>query len=157
MNILENIAGDICKIIFPINDEVFFGNSNSSVALCTLSSMKLLKEISKSSIMSKIAIAGRLLSENKGIDSLISYVISHKNLNTLIVCGKDTDGHRPGHSLVNLHKNGIDNNGKIIGSSSPKPFLQLTRSQVETFQSQVQLINKICETSLSKIKTLITA
>lgn len=59
MNIIEDVAGEICKIILPIN-EVFFGNSTSSVAICTLSSIKLLKEISNSSIMSQIALVGRL-------------------------------------------------------------------------------------------------
>ncbi|MGI0041770.1 MAG: tetrahydromethanopterin S-methyltransferase subunit A [Nitrosopumilaceae archaeon] len=150
---LGNIAGEICKTLFPINDKVFFGNPNSSIAVCTLSSMKLFKEIADSSLMSKIAVVGRLLSENKGIDSLVKYVISNKNIKTIFICGKDTSGHKPGHSLLNLYKNGIDDDGRIIDSSSPDPILTLTQSQIDEFQRQVKFVNKIGETSISQIKS----
>lgn len=149
---LGNIAGEICKVLFPIDEEIFFGNPNSSVALCTLSSLKLLKEIADSTLISKIAVVGRLLSENKGIDALVNYVISNKNIKTIFICGKDTSGHRSGHSLLNLYKNGVDSDGRIIGSSSSDPVLTLTQSQIDKFQKQVQLVDKIGETSISEIK-----
>ena len=155
MNFIENIAGEICRSIFPIKEEVFFGEPNSSLAVCTLSSMKLLNDIANSSVMSRLAVAGRILSENRGIDSLVSYVISNKNIKTIIICGKDTSGHRPGHSLLNLHKNGIDNEGRIIGSSSPNPVLTITKSNIAEFQKQVKLVDQIGETSLSKIELTI--
>lgn len=157
MNIVENIAGEICKIVLPIKEEIFFGNSKSSVAVCTLSSIKLLKEISNSSIITQIALAGRLLSENKGIDSLVKHVISKNNIKAILICGKDTIGHRSGHSLLKLHENGIDSNGRIIGSSSPDPVLTITKSQTQTFQKQITLINKINETNISKIKNSINS
>lgn len=157
MNILENIAGEICKLVFPINEEIFLGNSQSSLAICTLSSLKLLKEISGSSLMSKVAIAGRLLSENKGIDSLVRNVISKKNIETILVCGKDTLGHKPGSSLLKLYENGIDNNGRIVGSTSPDPVLTITKSDVRNFQKQISIINKIGETNISKIKLLVNS
>lgn len=157
MNIVENIAGEICKIVLPIKEEIFFGNSKSSVAVCTLSSIKLLKEISNSSIITQIALAGRLLSENKGIDSLVKHVISKNNIKTILICGKDTIGHRSGHSLLKLHENGIDSNGRIIGSSSPDPVLTITKSQTQTFQKQITLINKINETDISEIKNSINS
>ena len=157
MNLIENLAGELCKIILPINEEVFFGNSRSSLAVCTLSSMKLLKEIVNSDMMSKIVLVGRLFSENKGIDSLVRYVISNKTLETILLCGKDTPGHKPGHSLLNLYKNGIDNEGRIIGSCSPDPVLTITKSEVLKFQKQVKLVNEIGETNISKIKLSIDA
>ena len=152
---LGNIAGIICKALFPINEEVFFGNSNSSIAVCTLSSMKLLKEIANSSLMSKIVVVGRLFSENKGIDSLVKYVISNKNIKTILICGKDTSGHIPARSLLNLYKNGVDNDGRIIDSSSPDPVLTLTQSQIDEFQRQVKIVNKIGETSISELNLLV--
>ena len=152
---LGNIAGEICKVLFPIDEEIFFGNPNSSVTVCTLSSLKLLKEIADSTLISKIAVVGRLLSENKGIDALVNYVISNKNIKTIFICGKDTSGHRSGHWLLNLYKNGVDSDGRIIGSSSPDPVLTLTKSQIDKFQKQVQLVDKIGETSISEIKLLI--
>jgi tetrahydromethanopterin S-methyltransferase subunit A len=157
MNLIENLAGEICKIILPINEEVYFGNPKSSIAVCTLSSIELLKEISNSELMSKIALVGRLFSENKGIDSLVRYVIANKNLETILLCGNDTPGHKPGHSVVNLYNNGIDNDGRIIGSSSPEPKLTLTKLDIFKFQNQVKLIDEIGETNFSKINLLIDA
>ncbi len=153
MNTVANIAGKICRILFPINDELFFGNSRSSLVVCTLSSMKLLREIADSNLISEIAVVGRLLSENKGIDLLVRYVISNKNIKTIFICGIDAAGHRPGHSLVNLYKNGMDGDGKIIGSSSPEPVVTLTKSQITDFQKQVKLINEIGETNISKVRS----
>lgn len=155
MNLIGNIAGEICKIILPINEEIFFGDSESELAVCTLSSMQLLKEISSSALMTKISVVGRLLSENKGIDSLVRYVISNKTLKIIIICGEDTIGHRPGHSLLNLYRNGIEHDGRIIGSSSPDPIVTLTYEEVSKFQNQVKLIDEIGETNTSKIKSLI--
>jgi tetrahydromethanopterin S-methyltransferase subunit A len=157
MNIIEDIVGQICKIILPINEDVFFGNSTSSIAICTLSSIKLLKEISNSSLMSQIALVGRLLSENKGIDSLVKHVISKKNIKTILICGKDTTGHKSGHSLLKLYENGVDSNGRIIGSSSPNPVLTITKSEIQNFQKQIIIINKTGEIDFSEIKRSINS
>lgn len=157
MNIIENIFGEVCKIVLPINEEIFFGNSKSQIAICTLSSIKLLKEISNSSLMSEIALVGRLFSENKGIDSLIKHITSKKNIKIILICGKDTMGHRSGHSLLKVYENGIDSNGRIIGSSSPDPVLTITKSEIQIFQNQITIINKIGETDISKIKYLVNS
>ena len=155
MNLVEEIAGELCKILLPIEEKIFFGNPKSSIAVCTLSSMRLLRKIANSSLMSEIAIAGRLLSENKGIDSLVRYVISNTKISMLILCGKDTVGHRPGHSLLCLYENGIDENGKIIGSRSPQPIVSLTKQEVSRFQKQVKIIDKIAEDRIYNLKTVI--
>ena len=150
MNTLENAIGKLCKVILPINEEVFFGNQKSTTAICTLSSISLLKEISKSDMMKKIALAGRLLSENKGIDSLVRYVIAN-NIDTIIVCGKDVTGHKAGHSLLALYKNGIDDDSRIIDSHSPDPVLTVTKNEITTFCNKVKLLDMIGETSMEKI------
>lgn len=152
---LEDIAGEICKAILPIHEEVFFGNPASRVAICTLSSMNLLKEIARSELLSEVVVAGRLLSENKGIDAIISFVVKNPTLDTLILCGKEVSGHRAGHSLVSLYKYGVDENDRIINSTSPDPVLISTRSQIQKFQKQITLIDKIGETDLQEIRQLI--
>ncbi len=151
MNTLSDIAGEICKIIFPIHEEIFLGNNESTIAVCTLSSMELLKEISNSDLMKKIAISGRLLSENKGIDELVRNIIKNPNLQTLIVCGKEVSGHKTGHALVSLYKYGIDDNSRIINSHSPSPFLTVSKQDVEKFQRQITLVDRIGETRLDRI------
>lgn len=155
MNLIKNIAGELCKIILPINEEIFLGDSKSSMAICTLSSMKLLKEISNSNLISQIAVVGRLLTENKGIDSLIKYVISKKNIKIILVCGKDTAGHRSGHSLLKLCENGVDSTGRIINSFSPEPFLSTPKFEIEKFREQITIIDEVGETNIHKIKALI--
>ena len=151
MNPIGEMVGELCKILLPIEDRVYFGNSESGVAVCTLSSMKLLGQIVNSTLMDKISIAGRLLSENKGIDLLVRHVISNEKIRIIILCGKDTIGHRPGHSLLCLHQNGIDWDGKIIGSQSPDPIVSLTDGEVERFQNQVRIIDKIGEDDISNL------
>ena len=67
MNAIGEAIGEICKVILPINEEFYLGNPDSKTAICTLSNIDLLKNIANSEILNKISIAGRLLSENKGI------------------------------------------------------------------------------------------
>lgn len=152
MNSLENMIGEICRVILPIHEEFFLGNNDSTIAICTLSSINLLKNIANSDILNHISIAGRLFSENKGIDSIVKFVNQNKNVKTIIVCGIEVWGHKAGHSLFQLHDNGIDKYGKIIGSSSPKPFLTVAPNEVNYFQKKITLVNMINETNLEKIK-----
>jgi len=151
MNVIEEIAGEICKILLPVEDKLYFGNSNSNLVICTLSSMKLLKEISNSSLMNKVYVVGRLLSENKGIDLLVRHIISNEQIDTLILCGEDTVGHRPGHSILCLYRNGLDQDGIIIGSDSPNPIVTLTNQEVLKFQKQIKIINETGELEISNL------
>lgn len=155
MNSLENVIGELCKIILPIPEELYIGNTDSSVAICTLSSMELLKKISNSELLNHIYIVGRLLSENKGIDSIIKYVNQNKKIKTIIVCGKEVLGHKTGHSLFELHKNGIDNHGRIINSTSPNPILTVTKSEIKYFQNEINLVNMINEVNFDTIKQFV--
>lgn len=151
MNVIEEIAGEICRFLLPIEDRLYFGNPASNLAICTLSSIKLLKDITNSSLIDKVNVAGRLLTENKGIDLLVRHIISNKKIQTMILCGKDSAGHRPGHSVLCLHQNGLDKNGVIIGSSSPNPILTLNNEEVLRFQEQVSIIDNIGESEISKL------
>jgi len=155
MNSLENVIGELCKVILPIPEESYLGNTDSSIAICTLSSIDLLKKISNSEILNHISIAGRLLSENKGIDYIIKYVNQNKKIKTIIVCGKEVWGHKAGHSLFELHKNGIDAYGRIINSTSPNPFLTVNKSEISYFQNKIYLVNMINETNFDIIKKFV--
>jgi tetrahydromethanopterin S-methyltransferase subunit A len=155
MNRLENVIGELCKVILPIPEESYIGNTDSSIAICTLSSIELLKKISNSELLNHISIAGRLLSENKGIDSIIKYINQNKKIKTIIICGKEVWGHRAGHSLIELHKNGIDNYGRIINSISPNPILTVTKSEINYFQNEIKLVNIINETNFDTIKKFV--
>ena len=155
MNKLGTTIGKICEALLPIPEEFYIGNYNSSICICTLSSIKLLKEIKNSKIIDNIAVVGRLFTENKGIDSIIKYVNQNKKIKTIIVCGKDVWGHKSGHSLFELHKNGIDNNNRIINSTSPDPFLTVSKFEIKYFQKQITLVNLINETNIELINNKI--
>ena len=151
MNALDEVIGDLCKIILPIPEESYRGNLNSSIAICTLSSIDLLKKLANPQILNHTSIIGRLLSENKGIDSIIKHVNENRKINTIIVCGKEVWGHKAGHSLFQLHRNGVDKNNKIIDSVSPDPYLTVSNSQIRYFQNNVSLVNLINETNAETI------
>ena len=155
MNKLGITIGKICEALLPIPEEFYIGNYNSSICICTLSSIKLLKEIKNSKIIDNIAVVGRLFTENKGIDSIIKYVNQNKKIKIIIVCGKDVWGHKSGHSLFELHKNGIDNNNRIINSTSPDPFLTVSKFEIKYFQKQITLVNLINETNIELINNKI--
>lgn len=152
---MENCIGEICKYLLPIKHEYFVGKG-SRIAICTLSSIRLLTEISNDTkLMNNLAIVGRLLSENKGIDDIINYCIVHKELEHLILCGKDSRGHRAGDSLIALSKNGMTKEGMIIKSKSPRPQLLSSYQEVEIFRDRVTVHNLIEETDLNRIRSYV--
>ena len=151
MNKVSETIGKICKIFLPVPEEFYVGNLNSSVCICTLSSIKLLKEIKNSRLIDNVVIAGRLFTENKGIDSIIKYVNQNKKIKTIVVCGKEVWGHKSGHSLFQLHKYGIDHDNKIINSTSPDPFLTVSELEIKYFQKEISLLNLIGETNIESI------
>lgn len=152
---MENCIGEICKYLLPIKHEHFVGKG-SRIAICTLSSIRLLTEISNDTkLMNNLAIVGRLLSENKGIDDIINYCIVHKELEHLVICGKDSRGHRAGDSLIALSKNGMTKEGIIIESKSPRPQLRSSYQEVEIFRERITVHNLIEETDLNHIRSCV--
>jgi tetrahydromethanopterin S-methyltransferase subunit A len=139
---LENAAGLLCKGLLPIKHDYYMG-AGKAVAVCTLSSIDLLQTIGKSDLISRILIAGRLLSENKGIEAIISFAGKHPDLKRIIVCGKEVKGHRAGQALLALANNGIDSSGRIIGAKGPHPIVTLTFRDVDIFRRQVEFIDMI--------------
>jgi tetrahydromethanopterin S-methyltransferase subunit A len=153
---LEDGAGKLCKVLLPIKQEYYLG-SGKLTAICTLSSFDLLGMISRSYLMDKVLIAGRLLSENKGIDAIISFTVNHPELNRIILCGKEVKGHRAGQALLSLARNGVDTSGRIIGATGPNPILTRSAKDVEIFRRQVQIIDLIWTVDIDKIAMLLVA
>lgn len=154
---IDDAAGRICEAVLPIRHEYYLGRGDR-VAICTLASIDLLEEISKSEIiMDRVAIAGRLLSENRGIDAMVKFTLEHPKLAHIIVCGKDVRGHRAGQALLSLYKNGIDSTtGRIIGATGPYPALKSTAQQVDKFRRQVvAMVDMIGTDDIAKIAELV--
>lgn len=143
---LKNVAGRLCEILIPVKLGYFIGEGKS-IAICTLSSLGLLRTISNiDDIMGRILIIGRLLSENKGIDKLIQFTLNEPELRHLIICGKEVKGHQSGQAVISLHRNGMDDVGRIIGAVSPYPFLISSQEAIKSFRTQITIHNLIaCE------------
>jgi tetrahydromethanopterin S-methyltransferase subunit A len=156
MKRIENGAGKLCKALLPIKQEYYLG-AGKAVALCTLSSIDLLETISRSSLMNKVLIAGRLLSENKGIEAMIAFTVKHPELKRILVCGKEIKGHKAGQALLALASNGVDSSGRIIGAAGPNPIVTLCAQDVDLFRRQVQIIDLIGTVDIGKIAQVLIA
>ncbi len=157
VNIIAELAGKICEVLLPIKHDMFFGSEQSNVAVCTLSSLDLLEQISKSDLMNSIALVARLFSENKGIEKMINYVLEHTNIKYIILCGKDTKGHLPGQALLTLYRNGIDGNGRILGALGKDPVLQdVSKHNVDTFRNIVNIIDLVGVADIDEISNKVS-
>lgn len=149
---LDEAAGKICEAVLPIKHEYYIGGGKE-LAICTLSSIYLLEKISKSDIMGRVAVAGRLLSENKGIDAMIRFTLEHPDLRRIIVCGKEVKGHKAGQALLALARNGIDKDGRIIGALGPYPILKSPERDVNAFRRQAEISDMIGIIDMEKLVT----
>jgi tetrahydromethanopterin S-methyltransferase subunit A len=154
--LFDDAVGKICEALIPLKHEYYIGKGKS-IAICTLSSMDLLKEISNSvDVMNRILLVGRLLSENEGIDTIIKFVLDHTELHHIIICGKEVKGHQAGQALISLYKNGMNNDGRIIGAKGPYPLLRSSQKDIEEFRKQIIRVSDLREIDdIKKIKNSI--
>ena len=153
---LDNIAGKICEAALPIRKEYVVGRG-TSVAICTLSSIELLERISQMpAVMDRIAVVGRLLSENRGIDVIMKFAIDHPSLERILLCGMEVRGHLAGQALLSVAKNGIDETGKIIGAIGPYPKLRSSPKEIARFRDRIKIVDYIGLTDADKVADLIT-
>ncbi|MCL7411364.1 MAG: tetrahydromethanopterin S-methyltransferase subunit A [Methanosarcinaceae archaeon] len=102
------------------------------------------------------AIWGTCKTENLGAEKIIANVISNSNIRYILICGGESRGHLAGQTLLALHKNGIDEQGRIIGSDGAIPFIEnITKDAIKRFQSQVKFIGHIGLTDLNEIRQIV--
>jgi len=131
----------------PVRGDYRVGDAAGSVAVVTLAS-RIFPEGS--------AICGPCKTENLGIEKIVANVISNCNIRFIIICGAESRGHLPGDTILALHKNGIDEQGRIIGSRGAIPFIQnLPREAILRFQDQVQIIDRTGLDDIAQIEELI--
>lgn len=119
----------------PLRGDYAVGDPESRVAVATLASVMRIENA---------AISGTCKTENLGIEKIVANIISNSNIRFLLICGAESKGHLPGNTLKALHKNGLDEKGRIIGSKGAIPFIQnLASEAVKRFQAQIQLIDMI--------------
>ncbi len=102
------------------------------------------------------AIFGPCKTENLGVEKVVANLISNSNLRFLLVCGEESKGHLPGDSIIALHRNGIDDEGRIVGSKGAIPFIEnLSKEAIERFQRQVEVIDRIGLVDESEIEKIV--
>jgi len=102
--------------------------------------------------MDKIAIAGKCVTENMGIEKIVKNTISNPHIRYMIICGKVPMGHFVDNAIVSLIDNGVDSEGRIIGAKGGIPVVKnLTKEEVERFRKQVAPINMAGETEAWKV------
>jgi tetrahydromethanopterin S-methyltransferase subunit A len=132
----------------PVRGDYRVGNPNAGVAVVTLASQLFPQGA---------AICGQCKTENLGVEKIVANVISNCNIRILLICGVESKGHLPGNTILALHKNGIDKQGRIIGSRGAIPFIQnLPPEAIVRFQEQVELIDCIGLEDIEQIEELIS-
>jgi tetrahydromethanopterin S-methyltransferase subunit A len=149
---LQIAAGKICEVALPIRLSYEMGNGKT-LAVCTLSDMNLLKQIiSRKDIMRKIFLAGRLLSENRGIDNILETIYNSPQMRYLILCGRDAKGHLPGQALISLYYYGVRDDGNIVGARGRDPRLKSTKEAISHFRTNIEIVDLIGSRDILQLK-----
>ncbi|VVB65161.1 Tetrahydromethanopterin S-methyltransferase subunit A 1 [uncultured archaeon] len=131
----------------PLRGDYVVGDPEGRVAVVTLASVMRIENS---------AISGTCKTENLGVEKIVANLISNSNIRFLLICGAESKGHLPGNTLIALHKNGLDEKSRIIGSKGAIPFMQnLTTEAVRRFQAQIQLIDRIGMEDEKQIRLLV--
>lgn len=131
----------------PLRGDYVVTNPDGKVAVVTLASHLNVRNA---------AISGTCKTENLGIEKIVANIISNSNIRFLLICGAESKGHLPGNTILALHRNGIDDKGKIIGSKGAIPFIQnLSQQAIMRFQRQIQIIDRIGLVDQGQIENLV--
>lgn len=124
------------------------GDPKSCVAVCTMASLDLIEKIPNGSI----ALIGKCVTENLGIEKIVKNMISNPNIRFIILCGKVSEGHFVGQAIKSLIANGVDSEKRIVGARGGMPVLKnLSDEEIEMFRKQMEAIDLIGETNTETI------
>lgn len=132
------------------------GTQNSKVAVCTIADSDLTEEIKNAGLLEQVAIVGTLATENLGIEHVIRNIVTNPSICYLILCGKDSRGHKAGQAILSLKSNGMDEDQRIIGAVGPRPILKnLSSEEVDAFRSHITVIDEIGMKDIEHLKKVI--
>ncbi|KLU62959.1 tetrahydromethanopterin S-methyltransferase subunit A [Peptococcaceae bacterium CEB3] len=132
------------------------GRQNSKVAVCTLADSDLLEEIEHAGLLEQVAIVGTLATENLGIERLIRNIVTNPSIRFLILCGKDSRGHKAGQAVLSLKSSGINEQRQILGAVGPRPILKnLSQVELKAFANYVTVIDEIGTHDIDRLRNVI--
>lgn len=113
------------------------GDPQSPVAVCTEATVEGINID-----LDKVAIIGKCVTENIGIEKVVKNIISNPNIRFLILCGRKSQGHDVGQTLISLKENGVDKKMRVIGSTGSIPVVKhLDLGEIRHFRDQILPIN----------------
>ena len=89
------------------------GNDLSPVAVVAILDtfdFKIPSELTKLvqvAIESGAALAGTLQTENIGLEKVVSNIVANPNIRYLVICWRESQGHRTADAIINLVENGV--------------------------------------------------
>jgi tetrahydromethanopterin S-methyltransferase subunit A len=121
-------------------------DETSAIAVCTM-------EDDLDIPRSGVAIIGKLRTENLGLERIVLNIVSNPKIRKLLLCGREIRGHRSGHSLISLWKNGTDDSNRIIGCEGAIPYIQnIPKEFIDRFREQVEVVDLLGETDPKVIR-----
>ncbi len=156
LTVLESRSSDHTLVELPawppVPGEYEVGNMRAPVAISTLASPELVSVLVQGLGLRHIALVGKTETENLGVEKVVGNVVSNPSIRTLILCGKDAQGHQPGATLLALARNGVDGGMGVVGSPGRRPLLRnVTREQVGRFREQVDVVDLVGQTDVGAI------
>ena len=133
------------------------GDPAAPVAICTLADGDLLGELTAAGVTSRVAITGTLATENLGIEHAVRNLAANPSIRTLLLCGRDSRGHRAGQALLSLKQGGIDAQRRIVGALGARAVLKnLTDAEIKAFRGRITVVDEIGTQDVDRISSLVT-
>ena len=120
------------------SDLLIKGDQKSTIGIATLWLDKRHIANSLGNKSKEVALIGQLYSKD-GINWMLRNIFLNPFIRKMIICGEDKS--ESGEALISLSKNGIDNQGQIIGSSSAQLHQEIEREYIEAFRKNVEIID----------------
>lgn len=129
----------------------FVTDPHAPVAVTTLGSVALAEAVSRNA-PAGLCIAGKVETENIGIEKIVKNVVSNPAIRYLVCAGNEPPRHLSGATLLALFANGIDERQRIPGAPGMRPVLPNTSAaEVQAFREQVQPVDLIGCTDVARI------
>ncbi|MHB1652564.1 MAG: DUF4346 domain-containing protein [Desulfitobacteriaceae bacterium] len=139
-----------------VEGDYLIGNRDAKIAVCTLADPDLPNELETVGFLEKVALVGPLSTENLGIEKVVRNIVSNPSIGYLILCGKDSRGHKAGQAILSLKENGMSQDGNILGAVGPRPILKnITNAEVEAFKANIDVIDEIGTTDIERLRNII--
>ena len=101
-----------------------------------------IERLVRAGVESGAALSGTVQTENIGFEKIVCNIVANPNIRYLVLAGPESEGHLTGETIKALIQNGVDDKKRIIGTSSPHPFLfNLAMEMIDRFRKQLSLID----------------